>query len=70
MNFSGTTTQPLVAKRLRESEIDLGAALLKPNGRSTAHTLTFVALPAIEVRRDLIPVVCPADQAMTQQRRI
>lgn len=54
----------LAAEQLRESGIELGAALLEPIGRNTAPALTLAALAALESGKDAILVVTPADQTL------
>ncbi len=54
----------LALEQLRESNINLGAALLEPEGRNTAPALTLAALAAIESGEDPVLVVTPADQAV------
>jgi mannose-1-phosphate guanylyltransferase/mannose-6-phosphate isomerase len=57
----------LALEQLRESGIDLGAAILEPVGRNTAPALTLAALAALEHGSDPIMVVTPADQAVVNQ---
>ncbi len=57
----------LATEQLRESCIDLGAALLEPVSRNTAPALTLAALAAREDDNDPILVVTPADQTVTNQ---
>lgn len=57
----------LAAEQLRESGIELGAALLEPVGRNTAPALTLAALAAQETGGDPILVVTPADQTVADQ---
>jgi mannose-1-phosphate guanylyltransferase/mannose-6-phosphate isomerase len=52
----------LTQEQLRESEIELGTALLEPVGRNTAPALTLAALAAVENGQDPVLVVTPADQ--------
>lgn len=54
----------LALEQLRETGIDLHAALLEPIGRNTAPALTFAALAALEDGEDPILVVTPADQTI------
>ncbi len=54
----------LAAEQLRESGIELGAALLEPVGRNTAPALTLAALAALQNGQDPILVVTPADQTV------
>ena len=59
----------LAAEQLREVGIELGAALLEPQGRNTAPALSLAALAATqasgnEADEDPILVVTPADQAV------
>lgn len=54
----------LAAEQLRESGIDLEAALLEPVARNTAPALTLAALAALESGNDPILVVIPADQSI------
>ncbi len=57
----------LALEQLRETGIDIGAALLEPIGRNTAPALTLAALAALEAGQDPILVVTPADQTVTDQ---
>lgn len=57
----------LCVEQLRETGIDLGAALLEPIGRNTAPALTLAALAAKEAGSDPILVVTPADQTVADQ---
>lgn len=57
----------LAAEQLREVGIELGGALLEPQGRNTAPALTLAALAATQTNgnkayEDPILVVTPADQ--------
>jgi mannose-1-phosphate guanylyltransferase/mannose-6-phosphate isomerase len=54
----------LAAEQLRESGIELSAALLEPIGRNTAPALTLAAMAAQESGDDPILVVTPADQTV------
>ena len=54
----------LAAEQLRESGIELRAALLEPIGRNTAPALTLAAMAALESGNDPILVVTPADQTV------
>jgi mannose-1-phosphate guanylyltransferase/mannose-6-phosphate isomerase len=54
----------LAAEQLRESGIELSAALLEPIGRNTAPALTLAAMAALESGSDPILVVTPADQTL------
>lgn len=54
----------LATEQLKESSIELGAALLEPIGRNTAPALTLAALAAEEAHDDPILVVTPADQTV------
>ena len=54
----------LAAEQLRESGIELGAALLEPVGRNTAPALTLAALAALQNGQDPVLVVTPADQTV------
>ena len=54
----------LAAEQLRESGIELGAALLEPVGRNTAPALTLAALAAAAKGADPVLVVTPADQTV------
>ena len=56
----------LALEQLRETGIQLGAALLEPVGRNTAPALTLAALQARESGDDPILVVTPADQTITE----
>lgn len=64
---SGEAHRFLAAEQLRETGIELGAALLEPVGRNTAPALTLAALAAQQNGTDPIPVVTPADQTVTDQ---
>lgn len=57
----------LASEQLRETGIELGAALLEPVGRNTAPALTLAALAAIENGDDPVLVVTPADQTVGNQ---
>lgn len=57
----------LATEQLRETGIELGAALLEPLGRNTAPALTLAALAAQEAGSDPILVVTPADQTAADQ---
>lgn len=54
----------LAAEQLRESGIELGAALLEPVGRNTAPALSLAALAAQVGGQDPVIVVTPADQTV------
>ena len=54
----------LASEQLRETGIDLGAALLEPVGRNTAPALTLAALAAQVDGQDPVLVVTPADQTV------
>lgn len=54
----------LAAEQLRESGVELGAALLEPVARNTAPALTLAALAALDSGVDPILVVTPADQTV------
>ncbi len=54
----------LALEQLREIGVDLGGALLEPEGRNTAPALTLAALTAINDGNDPILVVIPADQSV------
>ena len=54
----------LALEQLRETGIELGAALLEPVGRNTAPALTLAALQAQKSGDDPILVVTPADQTI------
>ncbi len=58
----------LASEQLRESGIELGAALLEPVGRNTAPALTFAALQASSAGSDPILVVTPADHVIQNQQ--
>jgi mannose-1-phosphate guanylyltransferase/mannose-6-phosphate isomerase len=64
---SGEDHRFLAAEQLRESGIELGAALLEPIGRNTAPALTLAALAAQQSGTDPILVVTPADQTVADQ---
>ena len=57
----------LASEQLREIGIELGAALLEPEGRNTAPALTLAALASVEGGKDPVLVVTPADQTVTDQ---
>lgn len=54
----------LASEQLRETGIELGAALLEPVGRNTAPALTLAALAAQANGEDPVLVVTPADQTV------
>ncbi|CAM8660203.1 {ManC} Mannose-1-phosphate guanylyltransferase [Oxalobacteraceae bacterium] len=54
----------LAAEQLRESGIEMSAALLEPMGRNTAPALTLAAMAALESGNDPILLVTPADQTV------
>lgn len=54
----------LAAEQLRETGVNLGAALLEPIGRNTAPALTLAALAVLESGDDPVLVVTPSDQAV------
>ncbi|GAA0533912.1 mannose-1-phosphate guanylyltransferase/mannose-6-phosphate isomerase [Pigmentiphaga daeguensis] len=58
---TGEAYRFLVNEQLRESGIQLGAALLEPVGRNTAPALTLAALAAIESGEDPILAATPSD---------
>jgi len=58
----------LAREQLRETGIEMGAALLEPIARNTAPALTIAALQALEGGTDPILVVLPADQTVIDQR--
>jgi len=64
---SGEEHRFLAQEQLRETGIELGAALLEPIGRNTAPALTLAALQAVESGNDPILVVTPADQTVADQ---
>jgi mannose-1-phosphate guanylyltransferase/mannose-6-phosphate isomerase len=55
----------LAAEQLREIGIELGDALLEPEGRNTAPALTLAAMAAMAGGTDPVLVVTPADQTVT-----
>lgn len=55
----------LAVEQLREIDIEVGMALLEPQGRNTAPALTLAALAAQLNGEDPVLVVTPADQAIT-----
>lgn len=61
---SGEEHRFLATEQLRETGIELGAALLEPCGRNTAPALTLAALAALEEGDDPVLVVTPADQTV------
>lgn len=61
---SGEEHRFLATEQLRETGIELGAALLEPCGRNTAPALTLAALAALENGDDPVLVVTPADQTV------
>lgn len=64
---SGEDHRFLAAEQLRETGIELGAALLEPIGRNTAPALTLAALTAQQHGTDPVLVVTPADQTVADQ---
>lgn len=64
---SGEDHRFLAAEQLRETSIELGAALLEPIGRNTAPALTLAALAAQQNGTDPVLVVTPADQTVADQ---
>jgi mannose-1-phosphate guanylyltransferase/mannose-6-phosphate isomerase len=58
----------LALEQLRETGINLGAALLEPCGRNTAPALTLAALAALEDGNDPVLVVTPVDQTIAGPR--
>ena len=64
---SGEDHRFLAAEQLRETGIELGAALLEPIGRNTAPALTLAALAALQNGTDPVLVVTPADQTVADQ---
>lgn len=65
---SGEDHRFLAAEQLRETGIELGAALLEPIGRNTAPALTLAALAAQQNGTDPpVLVVTPADQTVADQ---
>jgi len=54
----------LASEQLRETGIEMGAALLEPVGRNTAPALTLAALAAQGNGGDPVLVVTPADQTV------
>jgi mannose-1-phosphate guanylyltransferase/mannose-6-phosphate isomerase len=62
--ITGEEHRFLASEQLRESGIDLGAALLEPVGRNTAPALTLAALAAQADGQDPVLVVTPADQTV------
>lgn len=61
---SGEDHRFLASEQLREVGINLGTALLEPEGRNTAPALTLAALAATENGQDPVLVVTPADQTV------
>lgn len=64
---SGEEHRFLSQEQLRETGIELGAALLESVGRNTAPALTLAALQAVESGNDPILAVTPADQTVADQ---
>jgi len=64
---SGEGHRFLASEQLRETGIELGAALLEPIGRNTAPAQTLAALAAQQHGTDPVLVVTPADQTVTDQ---
>lgn len=64
---SNETHRFLLSEQLREVGIELGAALLEPEGRNTAPALTIAALHALASGHDPVLVVTPADHAVANQ---
>jgi mannose-1-phosphate guanylyltransferase/mannose-6-phosphate isomerase len=54
----------LASEQLRETGVELGAALLEPVGRNTAPALTLAALATQADGEDPVLVVTPADQTV------
>ena len=54
----------LASEQLREIGVELGFALLEPEGRNTAPALTLAAMAAMEGGGDPVLVVTPADQTV------
>jgi mannose-1-phosphate guanylyltransferase/mannose-6-phosphate isomerase len=57
----------LVLEQLRETGIEIGAAVLEPTGRNTAPALALAALTALADGGDPVLVVTPADQNIIDQ---
>ncbi len=64
MIVTGEEHRFLAAEQLRETDVELGAALLEPVGRNTAPALTLAALAAQADGSDPVMVVTPADQTV------
>jgi mannose-1-phosphate guanylyltransferase/mannose-6-phosphate isomerase len=62
--LTGEDHRFLAAEQLRESGIELSAAILEPMGRNTAPALTLAAMAALESGNDPILLVTPADQTV------
>ena len=54
----------LATEQLREIGVELGSALLEPEGRNTAPALTLAALAAMDNGTDPVLIVTPADQVI------
>ena len=61
MIVTGEEHRFLAAEQLREAGVDMGVALLEPEGRNTAPALTLAALAATTDGLDPVLVVTPAD---------
>ena len=64
MIVTGEEHRFLASEQLREVGVELGLALLEPEGRNTAPALTLAALAAQADGLDPVLVVTPADQAV------
>lgn len=64
MIVTGEEHRFLVSEQLREIGVELGCAILEPDGRNTAPALTLAALAAIGGGADPVLVVTPADQTV------
>ena len=64
MIVTGEEHRFLAVEQLREVGIELGGALLEPEGRNTAPALTLAALAATADGLDPVLVVTPADQTL------
>jgi len=62
---TGEENRFLALEQMRETRIELGAALLEPARKNTAPAITLAALAALESGGDPVLVVTPADQTIT-----
>jgi len=64
MIVTGEEHRFLAAAQLREAGVEMGVALLEPEGRNTAPALTLAALAATTDGLDPVLVVAPADHSV------